>query len=75
MDHHSFTIRLPQDIVVEVGRRAQKARRSRNEELISLLRLGLSEGERLAMDFDAAVRAFVFRQVTPEELQQMMDPR
>lgn len=64
MKKHTFSIRLPEDLVITISQRAQVAGRDRNSEITELLRHGLIG----AGSLEEAVKKFVFRTVTKEEL-------
>lgn len=64
MKRHTFSIRIPEDLVVEVSRLAQERKTDRNAVMNEMLRFGL----RRTADFEKAVRDFVFREVTKEEM-------
>lgn len=64
MKRHTFSIRIPEDLVVEVSRIAQERDTDRNAVMNEMLRYGLHR----KMEFDRAVRDFVFREVTKEEM-------
>lgn len=51
-------------MVIEISNRARSSSRDRNPVIVELLTLGLDQ----ARDFDRAVRDFVFRGVSEEEM-------
>ena len=67
MKKYAFSIRLPEDLYITVSRRAQASGRDRIAEIIDLLEVGLSK----TVDFEGAVKRFVMRQVTADELKSL----
>ena len=58
-----FSIGVPESVFIQLGELARKEKRTKNAVVNDLLLLGLGRLD----DFDAAVRQFVFREVTQEE--------
>lgn len=64
MKRHTFSCRLDEDLFVVISDRAQAAGTDRNTQIVGLLRHGLVGAEA----FEAAVKKFVMRSVTADDL-------
>lgn len=61
---HTFSVRLPEDLVVELSRKAAASGRPRNAEITDLLRAGLAKQAEEA----EVISRFLVQVISPEDL-------